>query len=290
MGVTYSHEHLLMKPSDRPEHAVYTFDEPDKLVEELADFAAAGGGTIVEMTPLNFGRDVAGYRDIARRSGVHVIFATGFHKEEFVPAWVQTATDTEIVERLLDEIERGVGDTGARPGVIKVGSSYNTITPTEKRLMAIIAEVHRRSSLPISTHCDKGTMALQQSELLLAYDVNPGRVLLGHVDIPVDSEYLHRICELGFNVSIDHVGRELGTGDAARIQLMSELIDAGFRDHIYLSGDMGKRSYLRSYGGEPGLDYILTTLRENMLASGIPAEDIEHILVANPQRLFCVPL
>lgn len=66
----------------------------------------------------------------------------------------------------------------------------------------------------------------------------------------------------GAKICIDHVGRSLSDHDAFCVQLITELIEAGFVDHVVLSGDMGKTDYLLSYGGTPGFGYILTELKK----------------------------
>ena len=60
LGVTFIHEHLYVKPSELPRHYPYTLDSIEKSVEEAARFKAAGGSTIVELSPLNFGRNTEG--------------------------------------------------------------------------------------------------------------------------------------------------------------------------------------------------------------------------------------
>ena len=39
------------------------------------------------------------------------------------------------------------------------------------------------------------------------------------------------------------------------------MIDAGLGDRILLGNDLGRPSYWRSYGGGPGLDYVLSAVR-----------------------------
>ncbi|MDK2806085.1 MAG: 5-phospho-D-xylono,4-lactonase [Thermoanaerobacterium sp.] len=288
MGLTYSHEHLLLKPGTHPKYRDYILDDPEKIIEEILSFKMAGGRTIIEMTPINFGREVFKYRDISERTGINVAFCTGFHKEEFIPLWVYTKTDKEIIDILLDEINHGVKGSGLKPAVLKFGTSFNRITEIEERVIKIIIKVHKITGLPISTHCDKGTMALEQAEILLENGVEPERVVFGHVDIQNDVEYLSRICSRGFNVLIDHLGRKENAGDAVKIDMIKSLIEMGYKDQIFLSGDMGKRSYLKSYGGNPGFEYILTNFREKLLLSGIDDDLINHFLIDNPKRLFCI--
>src|SRR4051794_18745684 len=78
LGATYCHEHLLTHPGrafSRDDDLV--LDDPDAAERDLRAFAAAGGGTIVEVSCEEFGRDPAGLARLSRRTGVHVIAATG---------------------------------------------------------------------------------------------------------------------------------------------------------------------------------------------------------------------
>jgi phosphotriesterase-related protein len=289
LGVTLAHEHLAMRPGDPLQYEESILDEPEKMVQEVSVYATAGGGSIVEMSPLNFGRNVAACQAISQATGVHVICATGFHNEKFLPDWAYTWSEAQLVALLLSELEQGIDGSLVKPGVIKIGTSYMEIKPIEVKLIAAAAKAHIKSGVPISTHCDKGSMALEQCQHFLRYGADPGRVILGHVDIPNDAEYLKRICALGFNVGIDHVGRDLHNKDQVKIRLIQELIAAGYIDHIFLSGDMGKKSYLSVYGGAPGLGYILCELKQYLRESGISEEELRHILVENPRRVFSSP-
>ncbi|MGA2111653.1 MAG: aryldialkylphosphatase [Anaerolineales bacterium] len=290
LGITLSHEHLFTNPGHPELYQDSVLTNMHKIIQEAALFRAAGGETIVEMTPLNFGRNVTAYREISRATGIQVICATGFHKEEFIPAWFQTKSNREIIDLLMAEINRGVANTGIRPGVIKIGTSYKTISSTERRAIEIAAFVQKETSLPISSHCDQGTMAIDQADLFVRLGVQPEKVVLGHVDIPNDAEYLKKICSLGFNVGIDHIGRDMTLKDIVKIGLIKDVIASGFIDHIMLSGDMGKKSYLKSFGGKPGLGYVLREFKNNMLQNGVKEQEFQHILVDNPRRVFGLAL
>lgn len=286
LGITFSHEHLAMNPGNPARYGDSIFDDTAIIIQEVAEFSAAGGRTIVEMSPLNFGRNVLVYQEISKATGINIICATGFHKEEFIPSWVNTKSNGEMIDLLKSEIYQGISASGIRPGVIKIGTSFNAITDIEKRSIEIASIVQKETFLAINTHCDRGTMALEQCRLFLEFGANPDKVILGHVDIPNDGEYLKKICSLGFNVEIDHVGRDKTNKDIVKITLIKTLIESGFIDRIFLSGDMGKKSYLKSYGGEPGLSYILREFKHNLLENGIGETEIEQILVKNPRRVF----
>lgn len=288
LGTTYVHEHLLVKPqSDDPKYRDYTLDDRDKSAQESRAFFQAGGRTLVEMTPIHYGRDVRGYRAIARAAQIQVICTTGFHKEEFMPPWFGDRSEEDLFELVKREALEGIDGTDIRPGVIKFGTSYGTVTRLEEKAIRVAARAQRELGIPISTHCDKGTMGLEQAEILKSLGVDLSRVLLCHIDSRMDIEYAMKICELGANICLDHVGRELADRDQFRVEMITELVRAGFAGRVTLSGDMGKKGYLPAYGGKPGLAYILTDLRGELMKY-ISREDFRRLTVENPARIFAV--
>ena len=286
MGTTYVHEHLMVQPQlEDDTYIPYTLQNEAASQDEVRSFAAAGGNTLVEMTPIHYGRDPAAYRRISQKTGVHVICCTGFHKELFMPPWFGEKTDLQLYDILMDEIENGLDGTGVRPGVIKLGTSFQEITALETRAIQAAARVHLKTGIPISTHCDRGTMGVEQILALEKLGVDPGHVLLCHIDSAKDIEYAIRLCRMGAFICIDHVGRELADKDAFRVRMILELLDAGCLERVTLAGDMGKRSYLPAYGGAPGLAYILTSLK-SALVSKIGEATVRTMLVVNPRGIF----
>lgn len=286
LGITSYHEHLGMKPGTDSRFIDSVFDDPAMLIPEVNDFFAAGGKTLVEMSPLNFGRNVKAYREIALKTSVNIICSTGFHKQEFLPDWIEKKDDESIEEILLKEITSGIDSTNIKAGVVKIGTSFNEITKQEQKIIKICCKVQKRCGVPISTHSDKGTMVEDQCHLFEKFDANPSKVIIGHADIINGFSILKNICAIGFNVGIDHIGRHLEDFDSTRITLIKELIDAGFIDQICIAGDFGKKGYLKSYGGRPGLAYIPGQFRESLRQHSFEEDEINKILVENPKRIF----
>lgn len=281
LGVTYIHEHLYVRPGELPRYEPFTLDSIVLSAREAESFHSAGGATIVDLAPLNFGRDPEALREISLRAGVNVVFVTGFHKDEFLPRWFFDLGDTAIAEVVVREIECGVGVSGSRPGAIKVGTSLNAILPSERRAIGICAPIARDLHVPLITHTDRGTMALEQLEAIRKCGVDLEHVCVSHADLSFDIGYLKRICDTGAFLSFDHVGRNLADGDAECVSLLAELVEGGYGGQVCLAGDMGKKSYLPAYGGAPGLTYILQDLRERLLEA-MDEEDFMRMVVDNP--------
>ena len=81
------------------------------------------------------------------------------------------------------------------------------------------------------------------------------------------------------------MGRELDNTDEERIRRMEIMIREGFINQLFLSGDMGKKDYITTYGGKPGLDYILGVFKDKF-AKEIGKEYFDKITKDNPKRFF----
>lgn len=285
LGNTLIHEHIYVKPNELFNYYDYTLDNPDKMIEELNFFKKAKGRSIVDLTPINYGRNPIALFNIAKKTSVNLMFVTGFHKEKFMPKWLDKMTDDEIYTFLKREVLEGVTEKNLLPVAMKFGTSKNEITAKEKRIIEIEAKVHRDTKIPFITHCDKGTMGIQQIKLLEKFGVNLEKVCLSHVDLTMDYSYILEIVKTGASISFDHVGRDPYYEDFNKIKILSKLIQAGYIDKINISGDMGRKKYLKSYKGKPGLDYILTDFRKNFIKE-IDEKSFDKILIENPRRFL----
>ncbi|MDF7638013.1 aryldialkylphosphatase [Lactobacillus sp. ESL0791] len=285
MGITYIHEHLYVVPNELPKYYDYTLDDIDKNIAEAVSFKDAGGNTIVDLTPINYGRSPLLLKKIASSAGINVAFVTGFHKQEFQPSWIKDMTDADIYNFLTNEITAGVTSQHLLPAGMKCGTSYNNITDDEKRIIIIESKVQNDLHIPIITHCDQGTMGLEQLALFEKNNADLSHICLSHVDLMENEKYIEQICQTGASVCFDHIGRDLDNHDELKVQMIVKLVQNGYADQICLSGDMGRKKYFVSYGGKPGLKYILTTLKEELLKY-ISEEDFIKMVKDNPQRIL----
>lgn len=287
LGVTYIHDHLYVIPNALARYYDYTLDDVDKSIAESIDFKNHGGKTIVDLTPINYGRNPLALRKISEGADINVCFVTGFHKEEFMPKWIDDLTDDEIYKLLVREITEGVSSKHILPAAMKAGTSYNTVTEDEKRILTIEGHVQHDTHIPMVTHCDKGTMALEQVKLLKRNGADLQHVCLSHLDLQKDVSYIEAVCDTGASVSFDHVGRELANKDIDRIKMLSKLVKDGYSDHICLAGDMGRKKYFLSYNGQPGLKYIITTFKERLVPE-IGEKEFNKMVIDNPRRILDV--
>lgn len=127
-------------------------------------------------------------------------------------------------------------------------------------------------------------MALEQLSLLEDEGADLAKVAISHMDQNLDFDLLEEICSRGAYVVFDGPSKTKYAPDSARIDMLRRLVEAGYEDRLLVSGDMGRRSYLRAYGGGPGFDYILGTFVPRLRRAGFDEGLIETIFVHSPAR------
>lgn len=289
LGFALHHEHVICKPLDvGTDDPDLMLDNPGFAVAELEGFFAAGGRAVVDMTPADYGRDIAEIAWVARHAPVHLVVITGHHKDKHAAPYLGEATVDEIAARNVAELTEGIDGTAVKAGVIKAGTSLNHITPVEERVLRAAARAHGATGAPISTHTDKGTMALEQIAILREEGVDPRRVVIGHLDFALDEAYLRSILETGAFVSFDQWSKTKYASDETRAAMVKRLADAGHLEQILISGDLARKSYWLAYGGGPGFAYFVDRVPLLLMEAGLTAPQVRQLFVENPARALTV--
>ena len=288
LGFTLVHEHLLANPPE-----VLSSKEPDlvmpsveKAVEEVKLFAKAGGKTLVEASPMNYGRNVLGMVKIAESvPEVNIIAATGFYTALTLDEEFSKKTVDEVTDLMINEIESGMSRTSYRAGLIKVAVSYFNIHPLEEKALRAAARAHKETGAPIQVHMSYGTMGLEIVSIFKEEGADLRKVLLLHMDENLDLWLMKKVLETGVNISFDKFARvKYRIPEEKRINYLKELIDSGFLDQLMVSSDMGRRSYFKSYGGGPGLEYLPKVIVPRLREMGWDEEIIEKLFIENPKN------
>ena len=299
LGITDSHEHVLIRSGlilvREPD---FRLDQTEKSINELRDFSNFGGRTVVDAAPIGVGRDPEGLRAISSVTGVQIIAATGFHKTGYYldSHWRFLYTAEEIAKLLIDEIELGMDQNGyegplsrrsaAKAGVIKVASDYQQINQSTRIAMEAAGIAHRATGAPVLTHTEMGTMAFQQLRLLDSYGVSSCHVVLSHMDRNPDLPLHRELAQTGAFLEYDGAGRVKYFPESTLVELISGMFDAGLGTQVLMGGDAARRSYWKSYGGGPGLAYLLECFVPRLKREGFTVEEVDQILVHNPARAF----
>ncbi|GCE02226.1 phosphotriesterase family protein [Embleya hyalina] len=294
LGTVDAHEHVFLRTPVNPGEE---FLDPDKAAAELSAVSASGIRTVVDLTPVGLGRRPLELADAARRSGVHVVAATGYHRAAHYREdhWARDADEETLLSILLDDLTVGIDrhdwtfphpePTTHRAGIIKLGASYQHIKGVERRWFAAGAEAARATGVPIAVHTEVGTAAFTALDLLAEHGIPAGRVLLAHTDRNPDPELHLDLIARGAHLVYDTIGRIKYRPDAVVLDLLETIAAHDGLDHVCLGTDVGRRSMLTSYGGGPGMD-VLGRDFVPRLRRRLGDEAVRTVLETTPQRLL----
>ena len=245
----------------------------DLMAEELRSAQRDGVACLVDAGLEGAGMDLEFIRAAAMKSGLPVVKGAGFYTEPFYPKDVATMGEAQLVRALL----RQADDYPA--GVFGEIGSWDEITAVERKVFRAVGKAHVETNLSIFTHTGiPGKSALEQLDIFEDAGVDPKRVCIGHLgNLNDPNVYVHKtLCRRGAFVGFDRQG---GGGDAAAVPLVMALLEAGFADHVLISGD-ASRGY-----GRP-----LTAFLPKLKAAGADDATLKRITVDNSRRfLACVP-
>ena len=298
LGVTYAHEHVVID-GGRPVEmsADFLLADVDRLSTELGDAAAAGLRSAIDAGPSDWGRNPLKLAELARRTGVQLVAATGLHHERFYSAshWSVTASEDELADLFISDVSDGIdeGDFGGqiiartdvRAGIVKVAGSQGGPSDRDLPIFRAAAVTHIRTGVPVHTHCEAGTGALEQIRVLVDAGVAPEHLSLSHVDKVVDRGYHHELFSTGAFAVYDQAFR-WGDAENGTIQLLEWAIADGHAGQVMLGMDAARQGYYKAFGGEPGLSYLLQGFSEELGARGIGHEVRRRFFVDNPARAF----
>ena len=280
LGPTDAHEHLFFSTPIQPGDG---FADVDRAIEEAETLVAAGGRTLVDWTPLGLGRDPEGLLRVSEATGLHVVAATGVHRDAHYLA--DDPLRSIAVDDLADRFVSDVTGSGVRSGIVKVGASYHRLQPLERTAFAAAAEAHRRTGVPVCVHTEHGTMGLRIVEHLGELGVPPDSIVLAHLDRNPDAVEHAETGNAGAWLQLDGPGRTKYWPDSTILQLIADLAERGLAGRLLLGGDTGRSSTMRAYGGGPGLDYVFARFKPR-LERELGEELSRRIFVENPARAF----
>lgn len=280
------HEHTTIDLSDVKNTEDCHLDVFNETLKEYRKLYKNGVRNIVDVTVYGMGRNIPFVQKIAEQSGINIICSTGFYQEEFYPVQVFRETREQLAERMIREITEGIKGTSVNAEIIgEIGTSYNKWTETEKKVFEAVVIAHNETKKPITTHTSIGTLGHEQVDFFKKHQVDLNRVVIGHVDLTGDADYILKMLKEGVYVEFDTIGKESYMPDRTRAEMLKKIQDAGYIDHVFLSMDITRKSHLE-YKGGPGYNFLLESFVPLLGEYGITDESIEKMLISNPQEFM----
>lgn len=300
LGFTHCHEHLFtyrIEGVELPAHLL--IDSCSRSRKEARAFRKIGGGAIVDAQPFGAGRNARFLRKLSRDTKLHIIGATGFHKPAFYPKdfWVTDADTDEISDLLISEIDHGMYEydpfdpfkvrSDIRAGIIKIATGEKGLNSLSEKIFSAAARAHRVTGAPVMTHTELSQYGMEQAQFLIEAGVDPGHIIVSHMDRVIDVERNAGLAELGVFLEYDTIARFKYHSNEDEVALISEMVKRGFRRRILLGMDT-TRERMTAYGGEIGLTYIKSNFLPMLAEAGVGGEYAEDFMVHNPRAVLSI--
>ena len=303
LGRTLMHEHVFVLTAELQNNYPGRWDEAARVsdaVQRLNRLKTAGIDTLVDLTILGQGRDVRRIKEVAAQTELNILVATGYYTFDSLPPYFRWhaagsgpgGTDP-LTDMFIADIVQGVGETGVRAAMVKGVTDAAGITADVNRALHCVADAHRATGVPITTHSHAATRrGLEQQRLFEQAGVDLTRVVIGHHGDSTDIAYLEEILAGGSYLGMDRFGIDFMLSFEQRVETVATLCQRGHHDQIVLShdaacymdwfvdGSMSTR--IPNWHFEHISNDVLPALR----ARGVSDEQITTMMVDNPRRIL----
>ena len=281
-GITYMHEHTTIDLSRLKNIDDTNLNCYDETVAEYKKLYDKGVRNIVDVTNMDMRRNPLYVKRVAEETGMNIVQATGFYQDKFLPEFVTDYSIKQLTDFMVKEIREGIAETDIKAQIIgEIGTSKNIMMPREEKVFEASVLAHKETGVPITTHTTLGTYGHEQVAFFKERGVDLSRVVIGHVDLTGDIDYILHMLDQGVYVEFDTVGKENYQPDLLRVEMLKEIEKRGYTDKVFLSMDITRKSNMEYMGGI-GYSYLLDTFVPLALNNGVSQKFITKMLEDNP--------
>lgn len=247
-----------------------------------------GAATFVEATGICNGRDVDYYKSLSAKTEVHIVASTGFVGGDTALPFFERASVEYLTDQFIHEIDVGIGASGAKAGIIKVGVSRGfKMKELDKRIYRAAARAAMATGVPIFTHLAVDTTPAL--EIFAEEGLPCHRVLFGHADDGVSQGRINEqsLLAAGGRIGFDTFGYDLELPDPPfwgrkrqeRLDHLLRYLNGGLAHQVLVSADANCSPL-----GWPGVkghtvNYLFEQLFPDLKKAGIGDEMIDQIFV-----------
>jgi len=304
LGVVLMHEHIfVLSPEIIANYPEGWGDEAAReadAVEKLNTLKAIGVDTIVDPTVIGLGRYIPRIQRVAAQTELQIVVGTGIYTYNDVPMYFHfngpgTLLDgpETMTELFVRDITEGIADTGVRAGILKCATDEPGITPGVERVLRAVAQAHRQTGIPITTHTHAPSRrGLEQQRVFADEGVDLTRVIIGHSGDTTDLGYLEELIANGSYLGMDRFGLDAMLGFDDRVDTVARMCERGHADKMVLSHDA---SCYIDWLPEATLPVALPNwhylhIHRDVLPAlrrrGVSEQQITTMLVDNPRAIF----
>ncbi|HUL99604.1 MAG TPA: phosphotriesterase-related protein [Mycobacterium sp.] len=304
LGVTLMHEHVFIMTTEVMQNYPESWGDDAAreadAIERLNKLKATGVDTIVDLTVIGLGRYIPRIARLAAATDLNIVVATGLYTYNDVPFCFHylgpgaPLNGPEIMTDLfVRDIEQGIADTGVKAAILKCATDEPGVTPGVERVLRAVAQAHRQTGVPISTHTHAPTRrGLEQQRIFADEGVDLTRVIIGHSGDSTDIDYLEELIANGSYIGMDRFGIDVILPFEDRVDTVARMCERGHADKMVLSHDAN--CYFDALPEDllavaaPNWHYlhihhdVIPALKER----GVTEEQVRTMLVDNPRKIF----
>jgi phosphotriesterase-related protein len=304
LGVTLMHEHIFVLSAEIMQNYPEGWGDEDRrttdAIARLNELYDRGVRSVVDLTAIGLGRYIPRIQKIAERTKIQIIVATGIYTYNDIPFYFHfqgpgTALGGPelMVDMFVRDIEQGIAETGVRAGILKCATDEPGMTPGVERVLRAVAQAHRKTGVPISTHTHaRKRRGLEQQKIFLEEGVDLSRVVIGHSGDTTDIEYLEEMIDGGSTLGMDRFGIDTILPFADRVDTVARLCERGHAGKLVLSHDA---ACFNDWLPERALPAVLPNwhylhIHNDVIPAlkqrGVTDQQIHTMLVDNPRAIF----
>lgn len=286
--ITYMHEHVTIDLSKEKNNIDCKLDTFDITKEEFLKLKELGVTRVVDVSNVGIGRDVDYVIRMEEATGLDIYMSTGYYKEPFLPKEVEELSVEELAKKMIDDIEVGIdGKRKCAKFIGEIGTGFEVMTELEKKVFHGAAIAQKATGVFITTHTSLGKLGHEQLDILESLGVDLNKVILGHVALSNDLDYIRSLLKRGAYIEFDTIGKNSYLPDETRVSFIKILCQEGWSEKLLMSVDLTRRSHLKINGGI-GYAYLIETFVPMLIESGVKERDLEKMLVENPKIILGV--
>ncbi len=290
LGMILPHEHVFvdLRTCDTPGYAQAEAEDVMRLmVPELQRARHAGVGCIVECSTVGVGRRADILRLVSQAADFPLVLPTGIYREPWIPAWAQRASQTELADWMLGELQGEIEGCGVQAGWIKLSASDDGLTACEAKILRAAATAAQATNAVIGSHTIRGAVVRAQLDLLQAMGYDAARFIWIHTQVEPDFSLHLEIARRGAWLEYDAIGNVDGEADEYYIEHIQRLLDAGLGNHLLLSHDRGWYDPALPHGGiRKPYTYLSEQFLPQLRARGVDEAIIRQLTQVNPFQAF----
>ena len=287
LGMILPHEHVFvdLRTPDQPGYAeADTADIVRLMAPEIERIKALGITALVECSTGGVGvrpdLDLA----VSRATNFPIVVPTGNYREPWIPPWVRDASEGQLHEWMLGELNGGFANAPFHAGWIKLSAGDDGITELEARILRAAARAAAETNAVIGSHTIKGRVVMDQLDIIESVGGNPARFISIHTQAEPDFALHQAVAARGAWIEYDHVGRD---DDGAVATMILRALDAGLAGQLLLSHDRGWYDPAKPQGGKPEPYTHLSLVMIPMLKGrGVDEATIRALTHDNPFNAF----